>query len=121
MAAVKKKFSYLANGRINLDKWLQYIKARHAITQTNLLEKSARLTQTASQGLTTFYGQSCLQQGLEMAEIILELRLDQAAAAAASINSSANDTHLTVEVIKEQLGEDVAQLITGVKQPSIID
>jgi GTP pyrophosphokinase len=121
MVAVKKKFSYLADGNVDIDAWLQHIIEKHALSRIELIKKAAQLTQTASQGLTTFYGQPCLEQGLEMAEILLDLKIDEDAIAASIIANSVNDTHLKVEMIKEQLNEPIAKLINGIKQTNIIN
>lgn len=121
MVAVKQKFSHLPDGNVDIDAWLQSITIKHALSDINLIQKAAQLAQTASQGLTTFYGQPCIEQGLEMAEILLDLKLDQDAVAASMIASSANETHLTVDTIKEQLNELIAKLVSGVKQTNIIN
>ncbi len=121
MVAVKQKFSLLADGNVDIDAWLQHITEKHALPDVELIKKAALLAKTASQGLTTFYGQPCVEQGLEIAEILLDLKIDQDAVAAGILTGSVNDTHLPVDSIKEKFNEHIAKLISGVKQTNIIN
>jgi len=86
----------------------------------NLIQKTVRLAEIAAQGLTTFYGQSYSLQGIEIADILLDLKLDQEAIAA-SIIASIPEDDLTAETIKEQLGEKIEKLVSGVRQTKIMD
>ncbi len=121
MVAVKQKFSHLPDGNVDIDVWLQHITEKHTLPNIDLIKRAALIAKTASQGLTTFYGQPCLEQGLEMAEILLDMKMNQDAVAASILTSSVNDTHLTVEMIKEKLSEPIAKLINGVKQTNVIN
>lgn len=120
MVSIKKKLVYLENGDIDLDTWLTHVKTSYHLEKIDTIEKAAHLTQDVSKGLTTFYGQSCLEQGLEMAEIILGLQLDQEAVAAALMISSMQHTKLTLETVTEKLGDNVTKLIRGVQQMDTI-
>jgi GTP pyrophosphokinase len=99
MVTTKQKFVYHENGEINLDAWLKHIQHAHHLEKIDLVEKAATLAKESSKGLTTFYGQPCIEQGLEMAEIILNLQLDQEAVAAAILMSSVQHTKLTPEIM----------------------
>ncbi len=120
MVAVKEKFSHLTDGSVDIDAWLKHITEKHSLSNLEHIKKAALLAKKVSQGLTTFYGQPCLEQGLEMAEILLDLKMDQDAVAASILCSSIN-VHLTVEMIKEEFSESIAKLIQGVKQSNIIN
>ncbi len=120
MVSIKQKFSYLEQGDIDLAAWYFYIKNTYHLDNINLIEKAAILANETSKGLTTFYGQPCIEQGLEMAEIITSLKLDQEAIAAAIMVSTIRNTKLTIETVAEKLGEGVAKLIRGVQQMDAI-
>jgi len=120
MVSVKQKFSYLENGEIDLESWLTKTNASYNLQNTGLIEKACQLAKGASKGLTTFYGQPCIEQGLEMGEIIEHLKLDQEAVAAAIMFSTVQHTKLPLETITEQLGENVSKLIASVQQMSAI-
>ena len=121
MVAVKEKFPHLPDGNLDVDAWLQQTAKKYALPDFELIKKAALLAKTASQGLTTFYGQPCLEQGLEMAEILLDLKMDVDAVSASILVSSLNEAHLTLETVKENFNDIVAKLISGVKQTNIMN
>lgn len=121
MVAIKKKLSYLPDGTIDIENWLQQMVEAHQLKDTQLLQKAYHLAEKTSKGLTTFYGQPCIEQGLEMSAIILNLKLDPDAAAAAMLISIAQTTTLTPETIKTELNDDIAKLVSGVLQLNVIN
>ena len=121
MVAVKQKFPYLPDGSIDVSLWLQNTEKKYHLKNTDLLSQACHLAESTSKGLTTFYGQPCIEQGLEMAEIILDLKLDQEAVATAIIASSAFHTRLHIETISEKLGENIAQMIVSFLQMDVIN
>jgi GTP pyrophosphokinase len=120
MVSIKQKFEYHENGEINLTAWLDQIRNLYHLEKTDTIEQAAILANDASKGLTTFYGQPRIEQGLEMAEIILNLKLDHEAVAAAILMSSVQHTKLSPENVAEKLGENVTKLIRGVQQMDAI-
>ncbi len=121
MVTVKQKFLYLPDGSIDIESWLNKICHHYMLDDITLIQRAARLAATTSKGLTTFYGQPCIEQGLEMAEILLEMKLDQDAIAAAIIASTVQHTQLTHETIKENLNDAVMKLVTGVVQMNVLN
>lgn len=120
MVSLKHKFSYLEDGDIDLDSWLSHAKKTYHLGNIDLLEKASHLAKDASKGLTTFYGQPCIEQGLEMAEIILGLKLDLDAVAAAIMLSSMQHTKLSLDTVKDKLSDNVSKLIHGAQQMETI-
>jgi GTP pyrophosphokinase len=120
MVAVKQKISRLPTGEVDLDAWLAHAKEAKHISQIDVIKNACLLAKDISKGLTTFYGQPCLEQGLEMAEIMLDLKLDHEATAAAILLSSMQHTQLPLETIHEKLGDEIAKLIRGVQQMDAI-
>jgi GTP pyrophosphokinase len=109
------------NRKIDSKTWLEQIKKNRALLHTDLIEKAVIFAESASSGLTTFYGQSCLEQGLEMANIILDLKLDEEAVAASIITSTLQHTQLNMDSIKIHLNENIAKLASDVLQMNIIN
>jgi GTP pyrophosphokinase len=120
MVSVKQKFAYLPDGELDIDSWLIKAKEFYHLEDISLLENTCLLAKKTSKGLTTFYGQSCIEQGLEMAEIILGLHLDQQAVAAALMMSTMQHTKMSTETVAQKLGDNVAKLIQGAQQMSAI-
>jgi GTP pyrophosphokinase len=120
MVSVKQKFQYLENGDLDLDSWLARTNAAYPLLNTGIIEKACLLAKESSKGLSTFYGQTCLEQSLEMGEIIESLKLDQEAVAAAIMMSSMRHTKLPIEKVQERLGDGATKLIRGVQQMDAI-
>lgn len=114
--AIKEKFPHLSDGSVDLSAWLAKIKSAYSANQFAIIEKACQLAETTSKGLTTFYGQPCIEQSLEMAGIILELKLDYEAVTAAVLVSTLQHTSLALDAIKASFGDTITQLISGVSQ-----
>lgn len=121
MVAIKHAFPHLADGNVDTDAWLQHIQSDYHLENIDLIKKATHLANTMGKGLTTFYGQPCLEHGMEMAEIILDLKLDQEAVVAAIMTSIAEHTQIKPETIKEELGENVQKLVAGTQQMQVIN
>jgi GTP pyrophosphokinase len=116
MVSAKQKFTYLETGDIDLADWFARVEHHYHLTHLDTIKAAAELAKSTSKGLTTFYGQPCIEQGLEMAEIALSLKLDQTAIAAAILISTMRNTKLTPEHVTEKINADVTKLIRGVLQ-----
>lgn len=121
MVTLKKKFPRLSDGHIDLETWIANIEVTYSLNTFDLIKKCVTLSNTACLGLTTFYGQPCIEQSLEMAEIILDLRLDQEAVAASLLISAVQHTKLSIDIIKHHIGENVAKLVAGEQQMNILN
>jgi GTP pyrophosphokinase len=120
MAANKKKLPLLPTGNIDIKTWVNNTKKNHSLSDIDLIEKAVIFAESASTGLTTFYGQPCIEQGLEMAEIMLGLKLDEEAIAASIITSTLQHTKYNLDTIAEQLNANIAKLASGVLQMNVI-
>lgn len=118
MVKLKERFTYLADGNLDVNAWMQKIADPNL--SIDVIRKAVELAEGACKGLTTFYGQSCLEQGLEMGEIILDMKLDQDAIAAAILTTVMQHTNLKIEIIQEKMGESIAKLIQGVLQLNVL-
>lgn len=114
------KFQYTEDGHLDTNAWLSAMQTKHHLQDTSVLAKACAFTQTATQGLTTFYGQPYLEKGLDVAEVILHLKLDQETAAAGIIANGATLTRVMEEQIKKEFGDTISKLVAGVQQMSII-
>lgn len=120
MAKDKDKFHYLADGSLDISHWLSEIKQQHQLENIDSLNQACHIAQKLAHGLTTFYGKSRIEHGLETAEILLELQLDQETAAASILSSTITLLPATQETIKQALGSTVLKLVAGVQQMELI-
>lgn len=121
MVALKQHLPRLPDGSVDLDSWLERVESSYHLKNIDLIKKSADLAQHLSKGLTTFYGQPCIEQGLSIAEILLELQLDEESIAAGIISSTAEHTKLSDEVLTKKLDARITKLLRGVNQMNTIN
>lgn len=121
MVTTKQKWQRLEDGTVDLAAWLSHMREHHELTQTDLIESAIQLAKERSKGLTTFYGQPYLEQGLEMAEILLAMKLDQDAIAAAITTNLVQHTQLNIETVNEKLNERVGKILQGVLQMNTLN
>lgn len=116
MAKVKKTFNYLEDGSVDIIGWAEKVKLKHHLPQNELLKKICLFTKKHTQGLTTFYGQPCIEQGLTIADILLDLKLDEEAVAAGILTATLSLNTLSDDIIKKEMGDRITKLLTGFKQ-----
>ncbi|OGT63651.1 MAG: hypothetical protein A3E85_05075 [Gammaproteobacteria bacterium RIFCSPHIGHO2_12_FULL_45_12] len=120
MKKMTQTLFFLPDGSLDIVATLQTMAKRHALPDVTLLHQACVLTQQWTQGLTTFYGQPCLQQGLEAAETLLSLQLDQETAAAAILCCIDSPTVAINQTIQTELGGSVSKLVLGFQQVKLI-
>lgn len=121
MVKVKDNLHILDDGNIDVDDWLSHLAEEHSYLDSRLINHACILSQLAGDQKATESGESCLQSGLAIAEILVDLELDPAAISAAIIYESYQQADLTLDDIEEQLGKEVAKLVNGVERMSEID
>ncbi len=84
-------------------------------------ELAQRLDQESDKSQSTWRGnRSSFRMGLEMADILGELRLDQATLVAAVLYRAVREGLVDLEAVGKRFGEEVARLIGGVLQMAAI-
>jgi GTP pyrophosphokinase len=112
----QSKLVYTDTGAINIEAWLHNLSLERHKSNQSLLREACLLAQVAGEEQTTPNGESCLHQGLAMAEMLADLNLDDDTLAAALVYSSVHNAGLSLEDVAEHLGIKVAKLITGAHQ-----
>ncbi len=120
MVKHKRHYEYLADGTLDIDQWLQTIAHKYQLSETTTLKNACLYNQSLTKGMTTFYGQPVLEQGLEIADILLSLKLDQDSAAAGVMSAALNALPATEEPIRKALGDTVTRLIISIKKTELI-
>ncbi len=120
MVKVKEEHYHLADGSIDVHAWLLEVDRAHHYLDHQIIYNACFLSQLSGVDKPTESGESCLQQGLAMAEILIDLEVDAETLAAAIIYDSVQYAELTIEDVKEHLGERVAKLVKGVERMNAI-
>ncbi len=120
MVKVKEGTPLLPDGSIDLEKWLQNVASKGYFQDLELIRNACTLSQLAGHDHATETGESCLQLGLSMADILSDLEVDQETLAAAIIFESVHYAELSIDDVEEQLGNQIARLVKGVAKMSAI-
>lgn len=120
MVKVKEGMPLLPDGTIDVALWLQQLSSKGYFQDMEKVKNACMLSQLAGQDHPTETGESCLQQGLAMADVLADLEVDQDTLAAAIIFESVHYAELSLDDVEEQLGLAVARLVKGVKKMSAI-
>ncbi len=120
MVKIKESPHLAPDGSINLEAWLQYTTARRVKQDMALIRHACVLSQLTGEDRPSLTGVSRLQQGLTMAEILLDLDLDKESIAAALVYNSVRYGELSFDDVREHLGDAVTKLVKGTIQMDAI-
>ena len=118
MVKVKEGTPLLLDGSIDVQLWLNHVASKGYFQDMDLIRNACQLGQLAGQEHTTETGETCLQQGLAMADVLADLEVDQETLAAAIIFESVHYAELSIDDVEEQLGKNIARLVLGVEKMS---
>jgi GTP pyrophosphokinase len=119
MVKVREEHPENDDGSVNIDRWLERLPVGLGTDKERLklaCETSLQAEQKAQSTSENAWDEkaSCFRTGLEMAEILTELRLDKETLVAAILYRSVREEKLTLEKVEQQFGADIAKMIDGV-------
>lgn len=120
MVKVNESIPLHSDGTIDVELWLQKVKEKGHLKNHDLLHTACDLAQMAGQDHAIKTGETCFQHGLAMANVLVELEVDQETLVAALLYSCTHDADLTLEDVSEQLTPEIAHLISGVEKMSTL-
>ncbi len=120
MVKVKEGTPLQADGSIDVELWLHQLGSKGYFQDLELIRNACTLSQLAGQDHATETGESCLQQGLAIADVLADLEVDQETLAAAIIYGSVHYAELSLDDIDEQLGNHITRLVKGIKKMGAI-
>lgn len=112
----QSKLVYTDSDSINIQNWTHQLSLERQQSDLHLLREACMLAQLSGDQHLTPNGESCLHQGLAMAEILADLNLDDYSIAAAIVYSSVQHAGLQMDVVVEHLSDKVGKLIAGTQQ-----
>ena len=121
MVRVKDTTPLASDGSIDLAMWLHQLGTKGYLDNLELIRTTCTLSQLAGQDRATETGQTCLQQGLSMADLLADLEVDQETIAAAIIFENVHYAGLSIDDVEEQLGTNIAKLVKGIEKMSAIN
>ncbi|MDI5936579.1 GTP diphosphokinase [Halomonas kalidii] len=112
-------------GGVDIDQWIERLQEDVKLRDAAEMREACLLAQTLERESdrphrTWLADGSSFRMGLEMADILGELRLDQAALEAAVLYRAVREGLIEIEAVGKRFGEEVAALIGGVLQMAAI-
>jgi GTP pyrophosphokinase len=119
MVKVREEHPENADGSVDIERWLQRLPVP-AGTDLQRLADACEVSREAEQRSRELsekawhHTASCFRVGLEMAEILADLHLDQETLVAAILYRAVREDKLSREDVAERFGQSIVTLITGV-------
>jgi GTP pyrophosphokinase len=125
MVKVRQEQPLLIDGTVNIEMWLCKIGDHRPELNLARLRAACELSEQAEEKAISSNsiwaeGHSSYKTGLEMAEILNELHVDEEGLVAAIIYRAVRENQLTLNHVRKQFGDDVARLVEGVLKMAAI-
>ena len=121
MVRVKDTTPLSSDGSIDVEMWLHQLSSKGYLENLELIRNACTLSQLAGLEHATETGQTCLQQGLSMADLLADLEVDQETLSAAIIFENVHYAGLSIDDVEEQLGHNIAKLVKGIEKMSAMN
>ncbi|PAV27176.1 GTP pyrophosphokinase [Tamilnaduibacter salinus] len=125
MVKVREDYAVTADGHVDIEGWVKAIQSRTQLDDVDELRRACRLS--AEIDLKAFRedrqwapGASSFRTGVEMAQVLAELHMDQSSLIAAVLYRAVREERIPLETIRKEFGDEVARLIDGVQQMAAI-
>lgn len=126
MVQVRDAYPLNDLGQVDISRWIQRLPvARHVVISRDVLQSAAEFAllndNTAEEAIAIWgEGYSRFLTGLEMAEILTDLNVDQDTLVASILYRTVRDNTINLEEVRRRFGDPVAKLIDGVVQMATI-
>jgi guanosine-3',5'-bis(diphosphate) 3'-pyrophosphohydrolase len=105
---------------IRFDDILDKVSASYSEKDINLLKKAYVFAGRAHKGQTRRSGEPYLSHPLEVTNILADMKLDNTTLVAGLLHDVLEDTDVTAADLRENFGEEVADLVEGVTKISLV-
>ena len=127
MVKVREDHPVTEDGRIDIVAWIERLPGatERSLVQREQLDQACAMSAEADhKAITSEHGwgeySSCLIIGLDMAELLADLQLDQESLVAAILYRAVREEKLSLDSVQKQFGETVTKLISGVLRMAAI-
>jgi len=127
MVKVREDHPIAADGQVDIEAWIDRLNSLHI--QAEVSRAELRHAAELSLSLVDIHADddhnwgedvSCFRIGLEMAEILADLQLDQDALVAAILYRAVRENKITLTDVQNRFGETVGKLVKGVLRMAAI-
>ena len=103
------------------DELINKVKSYNKFLNPDALSKAYDFALKAHQKQKRDEGSPYIIHPVAVADILTELKLDSATIATGLLHDTIEDTHATYETVKEEFGQEVADLVDGVTKISVFE
>jgi GTP pyrophosphokinase len=96
------------------ESFLRVVKAHSSKVEPRELQRAYTLAEASHRGQKRLSGEDFIEHPVAVATILADLGMDLATLQAALLHDVVEDTHLTVEDVRAEFGDEVAGLVDGV-------
>lgn len=124
MVKVRDDYPLTEDGTVDLVRWVDHICAFDSRFDADRLLRACEMSQAAALdhpgGEHAWGAMNCLVAGLEIARILVELKLDETAIVAGILYRTVREEKLSIESVEDAFGAEVIKLIDGVVRMAAI-
>lgn len=125
MVKVREDYASLGDGQVDIAAWVAQLQQQMPLENAAQLEEACRLSYAIDERAVRedrqwAPGASSFATGLEMAQILTELHLDQESLVAAVLYRAVREERISLNEIEQGFGSAIAKLIDGVQQMALI-
>ncbi len=121
MVSVSDKHSgQSSKAEIDADDWLHSIEEKFPPEQLAVVRRACEVAQRAHEGQQRLSGEPYFQHSLAVATILAGVRMDYETLAAALLHDVVEDTDVSLDDIRREFGDTVANLVDGVTKMQVI-
>lgn len=123
MVKVRDDHPLLHDGSLDVTRWLESIQQAYEVRDPDTITQALMVAKQLSDEAIvnrTYWSIDSVQMGLEMAQILIDLRMDTESIVAAILYRAVRENRLTLERVEREFGAEVAKLIDGVLRMAAI-
>lgn len=106
--------------QIDVVTWLESLKEIYPVQELELIRKATEIALVAHAEQKRMSGEPYIQHSLAVADILANIRLDYETVSAAVLHDVVEDTDATLDDIRQQFGDNIANLVDGVTKMMVI-
>jgi len=97
-----------------IEKLLKTLRSNHPKADTRVVQKAFEFAERAHRGQIRRSGDPYITHTVAVSEIVAELGMEEPTVCAALLHDTVEDTHVSMDDIRREFGDDVAGLVDGV-------
>lgn len=125
MVKVREDYAVTGDGQVDIERWVRQIESQTHLEDAEQFRRACEMAaaidvQAVREDRVWAPGASSFRTGIEMAQVLVELHLDQTSLVAAILYRAVREERIPLEDIRKEFGDEVAGLIDGVQQMAAI-